>query len=317
VGPPDEWPRPKTRTGSEEPRSAARAAAAASELPRALCPTGSPTSAAKATAKTRNWNFTCWAARYYNPQAGRFLSHDPLRYQSDDVNLYAYVHNNPVNATDPDGKWPQWLDNATATVKTGAQRAGQAVKRTATATYETARGAAVAVGQGVSYAVSATGEAIATVGNKVEGVQLAALETFNQGLKLAGVTPDQFWQVIDNLGDVAKPLISQGKTLVGNFLGALNLEFTNFLANIGKHLLGGLTEWLLRRPITSFNLKDLAGTLLQVLELTWGHKRMVWEPNCVALGKAKIRPSHRKSHWRVAPFRSALPATFFRRTQTP
>jgi RHS repeat-associated protein len=211
-------------------------------------------------------------ARYYDPQAGRFLSHDPLRYQSDDVNLYAYVHNNPVNATDPNGKWPQWLDNATATVKTGAQRAGQAVKRTATATYETARGAAVAVGQGVSYAVSATGEAIATVGNKVvEGVQLAALETFNQGLKLAGVTPDQFWQVMDNLGDVAKPLISQGKTLVGNFLGALNLGFSNFLANIGKHLLGGLTEWLLRRPITSFNLKDLAGTLLQVLELTWGH----------------------------------------------
>jgi RHS repeat-associated protein len=43
-------------------------------------------------------------ARYYDPQAGRFLSHDPLRYQSDDVNLYAYVHNNPVNGTDPSGQ---------------------------------------------------------------------------------------------------------------------------------------------------------------------------------------------------------------------
>jgi RHS repeat-associated protein len=43
-------------------------------------------------------------ARYYDPQAGRFLSEDPLRYQSDDVNLYAYVHNNPVNATDPSGQ---------------------------------------------------------------------------------------------------------------------------------------------------------------------------------------------------------------------
>jgi RHS repeat-associated protein len=44
-----------------------------------------------------------YRARYYSPETGRFLSPDPIGFLGNDLNLYRYVHNNPVNATDPTG----------------------------------------------------------------------------------------------------------------------------------------------------------------------------------------------------------------------
>jgi RHS repeat-associated protein len=43
-----------------------------------------------------------YKARFYSPVLGRFLQTDPVGYQSD-LNLYAYVENNPINRTDPPG----------------------------------------------------------------------------------------------------------------------------------------------------------------------------------------------------------------------
>jgi RHS repeat-associated protein len=44
-----------------------------------------------------------YRARVYDPATARFLQTDPLGFAAGDLNLYRYVLNNPVNATDPSG----------------------------------------------------------------------------------------------------------------------------------------------------------------------------------------------------------------------
>ena len=44
-----------------------------------------------------------YRARYYDANMGRFINEDPIGFLGGDVNLYAYVGNNPVNWIDPLG----------------------------------------------------------------------------------------------------------------------------------------------------------------------------------------------------------------------
>jgi RHS repeat-associated protein len=47
-----------------------------------------------------------YRARYYAPGIGRFLSADPIGFDSKDSNFYRYVFNNPLKYTDPQGLSP-------------------------------------------------------------------------------------------------------------------------------------------------------------------------------------------------------------------
>lgn len=53
--------------------------------------------------------------RYYHPGMGRFVNPDPIGLGGGDPNLYAYVGNDPVNATDPLGLYMQINDHLIVT----------------------------------------------------------------------------------------------------------------------------------------------------------------------------------------------------------
>ena len=64
-----------------------------------------------------------YRARYYHPSLQRFISEDPLGILGGDVNLYAYVGNNPLNWTDPWGlSRGDWWDVRTYTPDLGRAR---------------------------------------------------------------------------------------------------------------------------------------------------------------------------------------------------
>jgi RHS repeat-associated protein len=44
-----------------------------------------------------------YRARYYDPEAGRFVNKDPIGFEGGDVNVFNYVRGNPVNWADPLG----------------------------------------------------------------------------------------------------------------------------------------------------------------------------------------------------------------------
>ena len=59
-------------------------------------------------------------SRYYDPETGRFISADIGISAPGEIilgnNMFTYCFNNPVNASDNTGNWPQWVETAAMVV---------------------------------------------------------------------------------------------------------------------------------------------------------------------------------------------------------
>jgi RHS repeat-associated protein len=68
-----------------------------------------------------------YRARHYDPAIGQFLQRDPIGFAAGDLNLYAYVGNDPYNFTDPSGLSAvagDYANSGTGTAATGVSIAG-------------------------------------------------------------------------------------------------------------------------------------------------------------------------------------------------
>lgn len=114
-----------------------------------------------------------YKARFYQPQVGRFLQTDPIFYE-DQMNIYAYVGNDPINLVDPTGKQSNplnafrvWSKMHTDAAKKGKQDL-KATKQLAgdVVASEGVQGAAEVLG----YAPAPQAQAVAAIINAADAV---------------------------------------------------------------------------------------------------------------------------------------------------
>jgi RHS repeat-associated protein len=67
-----------------------------------------------------------YRARYYDPSVGRFISEDPARFGGGN-NFYSYVHNRPLNLSDPKGLFA-WGGGVAVTAMGGVLEIGGGVR---------------------------------------------------------------------------------------------------------------------------------------------------------------------------------------------
>ncbi|MGT2716677.1 RHS repeat-associated core domain-containing protein [Streptococcus respiraculi] len=126
-------------------------------------------------------------ARYYDSHAGTFLTEDSYQGEATDPlsqNRYAYVHNNPVNYTDPSGHFWKSLKKAASAAWNGVKKAASSswntVKTVASNTWNAVKSAASHAVNWVSNKVSQAANWVGTQVNKAKNWVVQQWNNFQQ-----------------------------------------------------------------------------------------------------------------------------------------
>ncbi|MGQ7455263.1 RHS repeat-associated core domain-containing protein [Streptococcus suis] len=160
-------------------------------------------------------------ARYYDSQAGTFLTADSYQGSQTDPlsqNLYAYVQNNPANYTDPSGHIWKALTNAYNTAKKAVSKVYNAAKKVVVDTYNTVKKAVVntyntiksAVGHAVNWAGNAVRQTTNWIGQQWNNFQTSAYQAgrsiYNSASQYVSHQYQQAKQTVSNAWEQAKAM---------------------------------------------------------------------------------------------------------------
>ena len=155
-------------------------------------------------------------ARYYDPAVGRFISEDPIGFDGEDANLYAYVGNNPVMLIDQNGEFWHSLvaGGISGTISGGLTfvtelSMGKSLKNAAKSALVT--GATTAVS--VTLATSGVGASVATPAAMLTNAAMQKLVNGNVNVTNVAFTalPPSFGgAILNKVGTNGVPKIAQG-----------------------------------------------------------------------------------------------------------
>jgi RHS repeat-associated protein len=130
--------------------------------------------------KTKPAGASYYRARYYDPQAGRLLKEDPIRFAAG-TDFYSYVGNSPTNFLDPFGLCPPSRNQRLALAAEGLLNIGIGIGKTAGGITLTAGSSGLGVGFGGYLIVSGI---VANVGgglSQIIGAATGNVEGGEQG----------------------------------------------------------------------------------------------------------------------------------------